>query len=113
METARSLVPPKMGYMREGQGTVPCPTSKGSAIKVKKAVSIISHILLIILYFCLAIMHNKGLVEYNDPSGVPYNLAATLLFYIISTNAEKKWYKMLMSVFTVLGFVSCILLFFV
>ncbi len=57
-------------------------------------------------------MHRKGFVEFNDPSGVPYNLAATLLFYIISTNAEKKWYRILMRVFAGLGFVSCILLFF-
>ena len=82
-------------------------------INMKKAVSIICYLILFFLTFLMAFMHRKGLVEFNDPSGVPYNLSATLLFYIISTNAEKTWYKMLMSVFTVLGFVSCILLFFV
>ena len=79
---------------------------------MKKAVSIISHILLIILYFCLAIMHNKGLVEYNDPSGFPFAFAATLLFFAISRLTAKKWYRILMSGCGFLGTISCIILLF-
>ena len=80
---------------------------------MKKAVSILCHLLLAFLTFLAAFMHHKGLADFNDPSGIPYNMVATLLFFIISRNTTKTWYKVLMSVFTFLGIISCILLSFV